>query len=420
MAEDFFEIPVALRFTNPVAADSRTGPWSSVAEACAMVPIEVRIPGLMVTIRPAGGKAVKYWWPGPGLGNTELIPYLPTTPPTSGGSGGQRGRYFSLPGVYSADNRLHDLAPGTVDVDLFFGSGRILRPLVDYTLDKTAVPPRLSITAELPTYEGEEIWGYPYSVSVRRYYALPGVYGPGYAPVIMAAGTTDVDVIFGSGRQLRPNIDYTFDVATLTLTLLVDADIYEGEELWLWIWGTQEAPTGGGGGGGTPPDPEPVNNQVTTWPYRNGNANITGNTVAQTVAGGEPAQAASNAKLAVGATGAVTAVSSGGWLGFDDTADYLPGVGNFNFAIRLDPGNGKIICVASNSYFSDEVTGRPNTTQLRLRADASTIYFEYSLNDGAAWSIIQQKPRGEEDMWVKAWTDTGDIHAITHTNLYTS
>lgn len=49
-------------------------------------------------------------------------------------------------------------------------------------------------------------------------------------------------------------------------------------------------------------------------------------------------------------------------------------------AIRRDSGNGKIICITSGSYFSDDITGRPSTTKIRLRGDGTNINYEYSVN----------------------------------------
>lgn len=71
---DFFELPFSNRFINPVHADSRTGPWVSVAEACQMVPREARVIGLPVVIRPAGQPATEYWWSA-GLEDTDLVPH---------------------------------------------------------------------------------------------------------------------------------------------------------------------------------------------------------------------------------------------------------------------------------------------------------------------------------------------------------
>lgn len=231
--ESVFQIPTPVGYTNPVHADERTGPWASVAEACAQVERDVRVAGLLVMITGLG----YHWWPGPGLEDVDLVPFLPTAPPpTTGGGSGQRGTYFELPGLYSAANRVHELPTGTKDIDLHFSSGRTLRPGADYTLDTSAYPPTVTVTAELAYYEGEALWGRTYRSSARTYYELPGSYGPGFAPVELPAGTADVEVYFGSGRPLQPTRDYTYDVASRTLTLLANRSLYEDETIWLWLY----------------------------------------------------------------------------------------------------------------------------------------------------------------------------------------
>lgn len=167
----------------------------------------------------------------------KLVTVADLPPPGSGGGGGsQRGTYFSLPGVYEVGNTQHELAAGVVDVDVVFGSGRTLQPVVDYTLNTTPAKPVLTLTADLSLYSGETVWGRTYRTLTRTYFPLPDAYGAGYAPVVLSAGTFDVDVVFGSGRPLQPGVDYTFDQPTRTLTLLADADLYGGETLWLWLY----------------------------------------------------------------------------------------------------------------------------------------------------------------------------------------
>ncbi|GGG34267.1 hypothetical protein [Hymenobacter glacieicola] len=231
--EAVLQLPTPIRYTNPVHADERTGPWASVAEACAQVEPAVRTVGLLVMITGLG----YHWWPGPGLEDGDLVPYLPTAPPpTTGGGAGQRGTYFELPGLYSAANRVHALPAGTKDIDLHFGSGRTLQPAADYTLDTSADPPTVTVTASLPMFEGEALWGRTYRTSSRTYYELPTAYGPGYPPAELPAGTADVEVYFTSGRPLQPTRDYAYDVATRTLTLLADPAMFGGETLWLWLY----------------------------------------------------------------------------------------------------------------------------------------------------------------------------------------
>lgn len=235
--EEYFEIPVSQRYTNPVPADSRTGPWPDVATACVEVPEEVRLPGLLVDIQAPGGPVVKWWWPGPGLENADLVEYLPpATPPVSGGGGAGRGTYLNLPGRYSAANTTHTLPAGTKDVDLKWGSGRELEPGTDYQLDTDAAPPTVTIIASLDYYEGERVWGRTYRSSSRTYLALATRYGPGYPPVELPAGTADVAVFWGSGRELEPGIGYTFDDTTRLLTLTANTDTYGGERIWLWLY----------------------------------------------------------------------------------------------------------------------------------------------------------------------------------------
>ena len=46
----YFELPYAIDPKNPFLLDRRSGPWLSVADALANIPIEVRMPGLLVTV----------------------------------------------------------------------------------------------------------------------------------------------------------------------------------------------------------------------------------------------------------------------------------------------------------------------------------------------------------------------------------
>lgn len=154
----------------------------------------------------------------------------------SGSGSAGRGTYLSLPGRYSAANRTHALPAGTQDIDLKWGSGRELEPGQDYTLDTATDPPTVTITASLDAYEGERVWGRTYRSSSRTYLALPTRYGPGYQPVELPAGTADVGVFWGSGRELEPGIGYTFDDTTRLLTITANTDMFGGERIWLWLY----------------------------------------------------------------------------------------------------------------------------------------------------------------------------------------
>ncbi len=156
---------------------------------------------------------------------------LPTQPAAGGGS---RGTYLSLPGRYTPINTTHTLPEGTQDVDLKWGSGRELEPGIDYTL--TTDPPTVTITASLDYYEGERVWGRTYRSNSRTYLSLPTRYGAGYPPVELPAGTRDVAVFWGSGRELEPGIGYNYDPATRLLTLTANTDTYGGERIWLWLY----------------------------------------------------------------------------------------------------------------------------------------------------------------------------------------
>lgn len=227
-----FEIPFSVSPTNPVHVDARYGPWADAASAYAGVARPVRVAGLTVLLSGQG----EYWWPGPGLDDADLVAKLPATPPTTGNGSASRGTYLSLPGRYTAANYAHALPAGTKDVDLKWGSGRALEPGTDYLLDTDADPPTATIVASLAQYGNERIWGRSYRVAARTYLALPGRYGVGYQPQELPAGTADVGVFWGSGRELEPGIDYTFEPTSRALTLLADPAIFGGERLWLWLY----------------------------------------------------------------------------------------------------------------------------------------------------------------------------------------
>jgi hypothetical protein len=158
-----------------------------------------------------------------------------TSTPGAGGGSAAKGVKINFPGRYSAANRVHALPAGTRSLDLKTGAGREMEPELDYTLNLLSTPPTLTVMASLALYEGVRLWGYYYLASSRTKVAL-GTYDAAHTQFTLAVGVREVSVFFGTGLELEPAVDYTFDSTARLLTVTADLYRYSGKRLWLWAY----------------------------------------------------------------------------------------------------------------------------------------------------------------------------------------
>lgn len=122
--------------------------------------------------------------------------------------------------------------------------------------------------------------------------------------------------------------------------------------------------------------------------------------------------------LPVEGTGYVQAVPNGR-IGLAD-GEGLDGENELNHAMWRNSDNGKIICFtqSGNVFFSDEISGRPDTTVCRLRADGSLIHYEYSLDGGATFPFVVKTATQESvALYIKATLAGGNVSDVKQFNL---
>jgi hypothetical protein len=158
-----------------------------------------------------------------------------TSTPSAGGAG-TKGVKLSFPGRYSADNQVYELPPGTKSLDVKTGGGRELEPEVDYTLNLLATPPTVTITLPLAQFAGVRLWGYYYLSSPTRTKVSLGTYDAEHTHFTLAPGVRDVSVFFGTGLELEPEVDYTYDASMRLLALTADLFRFSGKRIWLWAY----------------------------------------------------------------------------------------------------------------------------------------------------------------------------------------
>lgn len=130
---------------------------------------------------------------------------------------------------------------------------------------------------------------------------------------------------------------------------------------------------------------------ITVFPYTSGEFTLTDNDV-EFVPGASFAALVPVLHLNPGDSGAFRARSEGGVIGLSNDPTYA---GSFNeMQHTIQRGSyGRITChtQAGNVYVSDNVS-TPEGTLVQLRTDATTVYYEYTVDGGATWTLVTTQP----------------------------
>lgn len=132
---------------------------------------------------------------------------------------------------------------------------------------------------------------------------------------------------------------------------------------------------------------------------------LTGNTLTGAELGGAVSRARSAAYIPSGATGSVQ-FTGYGRIGLDEGATEDNYSAQFNYGCFINSANSALNPSSGTSFFSGGFVSVPAgiTPMVRIRVDATTVYFAYSLTNAASWveNSAHNRARTGGDLYIKA------------------
>lgn len=104
-----------------------------------------------------------------------------------------------------------------------------------------------------------------------------------------------------------------------------------------------------------------------------------------------------------------------GRLAFDNNNDNVMNSGSATYFLGFsDNEYGRQVSTQDYVSYQVPVSVASNLVKIRLRTDATKVYYEYSINGGATWGTLDSKVRANETLYAKVFVE--DAYGIRNNN----
>lgn len=104
-----------------------------------------------------------------------------------------------------------------------------------------------------------------------------------------------------------------------------------------------------------------------------------------------------------------------GRIAFDNNNDTVMNSGSATYFLGFsDNEYGRQVSTQDYVSFQVPVSVASNLVKIRLRTDATKVYYEYSINGGASWGTLDSKVRANETLYAKVFVE--DAYGIRNNN----